>query len=119
MGRMGRSSAEEAGAVTFGPIRGFTKKPAPGTHVKFTRYFLDNVPFAREQATARWSVVDCLCGLCLSGRHVAVNEPPPHDPMYEDVPPERRPKWRHINWTNLQISYERDEAPPETPRSNR
>jgi hypothetical protein len=101
--------------------RGCLTKPPPGTRVRFTPYFLAHVPAAKDQRNLRWTVIDCACGLCTTtGKHVAVNEPAVHDEMYDDVPPNRRPRWRHINFTNLQIVFESTqlEAPP-TPRRSR
>lgn len=108
--------------MTFGPARGFALKPPPGTRVRFTEFFLANVPFAREQSGhLRWTVLDCACRHCqTTPRVVAVNEPfsDPHG-LYDSVPPELRPTWRHINWTNLRIVYDAVDHSPETPRQPR
>lgn len=89
--------------MTFGPKRGLQTKPAPGTKVRFTSYFL----VATGQQTGpngggRWLVVECECGLCKCGRHIAVNEPAIHDEMYDDVEPSKRPQWRHMAFANLE-----------------
>lgn len=102
--------------MTFGPIRGLTSKPAPGARVRFTDYFMSSVPNAVQ---GRWVIVDCACGLCRSGRHVAVNEPPPHDSFFDDVPLAQRMVRRHFNWTNLQQVFDTSDNAPETPRATR
>ena len=83
--------------------RGLSARPAPGTKVRLTGYYLASTgQQTGSEGASRWLVVDCACGLCRLGRHCAVNEPEPQD-MYLDLPPAERPQWRHFAIGNLQI----------------
>lgn len=83
--------------------RGFATLPPPGTRVQLTGYFLACTgQYAGSDGASRWLVQECACALCRDG-FCAVNEPISNPEMYADVPEAQRPKWRHINLTNLQI----------------
>lgn len=84
---------------------------APGTRVRLTGIFLRNTgQIAGGEGQSRWNIVECHCGLCTvrgdGFAFVAVDEPheAQSDPKgYEDLLPEDRPKWRHINVANLEV----------------
>lgn len=94
------------------PKRGLRRKPIVGTVVRLTGAFLRSTgQIAGGEGQSRWKTVDCPCRNCSDdawsrgGALVAVNEPHScqEDPRgYEDIPPEKRPKWRHINAANLE-----------------
>ena len=85
------------------------KQAVPGTKVRFTGNFLS---FTGQQAgpagQSRWTIMACDCSLCTGkrcGGFCAVDEPHScqEDPTgYEDIPVEERPKWKHINLSNLE-----------------
>jgi len=79
--------------------------PLPGTKVRLTGYFLKCTGQQRgSEGLSRWTIVACECSLCKGGDHVATNEPAYLPPgMYDDLPVEQRPKWRHIALCNLEI----------------
>ena len=70
-------------------------KPPAGTLVKLTGDFLRNTgQQASSEGKRRWTVLECTCGLCRSGRHVAVDQ---------RLPPEMQAgEWRHFAFANLQ-----------------
>lgn len=80
---------------------------AVGDRVRLTGYFLRATrQTLGNEGAKKWTIVACECGLCKGGAHVAVDEPHfcQDDPRgYEDIPPEKRPKWRHVALANLQI----------------
>jgi hypothetical protein len=81
---------------------GLSNQPAPGTRVRLTGYFLKATgQQAGGEGHKRWTVMPCGCELCRSGRFVAIDEPATD--FYDDVPPEQRPKWRHVAIGNLMI----------------
>jgi len=81
--------------------------PPAGTKVQLTGIFLKNTgQQAGGEGSKKWLLVECPCAACKSGEFVAVNEPHlcQSDPCgYEDIPPEKRPKWRHFHAANLQV----------------
>lgn len=80
---------------------------APGMKVHLTGSFLRNTgQMVGGEGQSVWQIVGCSCNLCQTGAFVAVNEPHScqEDPRgYEDIAPEDRPRWRHINTCNLQV----------------
>lgn len=86
-------------------------RPEPGTTVQFTGDFLRSTgQYTGPEATGKWIVVECACGLCGHGPFCALNQPHlcQEDPTgYEDVPVEQRPKWRHVNYHNVEKTYRR------------
>ena len=83
--------------------RGLRARPPPRTRVRFTGYFLAATGQHRgTEGSKRFMVVSCSCG-CEAGNVVAVNEPLDTSLRYEDVPPETRPRRRHIAIGNLEI----------------
>lgn len=80
---------------------------APGTRVRLTGTFLKNTgQQVGGEGQSVWTIQECSCQLCRTGAFVATNEPHAcqEDPRgYEDIPPEERPRWRHINTCNLQV----------------
>ncbi len=69
------------------------KTPFPGTRVRLTGDFLRNTgQIAGGEGLSRWTTVLCTCGLCKTGRFVAVDEPSTDDPN----------RSRHINAGNLE-----------------
>ncbi|MBX3218897.1 MAG: hypothetical protein KF795_00175 [Labilithrix sp.] len=83
--------------------RGLRVRPPPGTRVRFTGYFLAATGQHRGgEGGKRFTVVACSCG-CETGDVVAVDEPLDTSSGYDDIPPERRPRWRHIALGNLEI----------------
>ena len=51
------------------------KQPQPGTQVRLTGEFLRNTgQHTGPEGLGRWTVQACCCGLCTSGRFVAVDE---------------------------------------------
>ncbi len=88
--------------------RGLTGRIPPfGSKVRLTGIFLRNTgQIAGGEGQSRWLTVECPCRLCEKGDFVAVNEPHlcQEDPRgFEDIAPEDRPKWRHINAANLEV----------------
>ena len=82
------------------------KKITVGCRVRLTGDFLRNTgQVCGGEGQSKWNVVECDCGLCETGDYVAVNQPHicQSDPTgYEDLPVEKRPKYRHINIHNLE-----------------
>jgi hypothetical protein len=77
--------------------RGLQTRPAIGTRVRFTGYFLKCTgQVSGPEGLARFTIVACTCGLCASDRFVAVDEPA------FDPDPDQSPH-RHIALGNLQI----------------
>ncbi len=69
------------------------KAPLVGTRVRLTGEFLRNTgQMAGGEGQSKWTTVDCRCGLCKTGRFVAVDEPS------IDAPD----RSRHINADNLE-----------------
>ena len=51
-------------------------KPSTGTKVKMSGKFLRNTgQYGGREGLSRWLVIECSCGFCAGGRHVAVDEP--------------------------------------------
>ncbi len=83
----------------------------PGTKVRLTGMFLRNTgQIAGGEGQNVCTIVACACRLCQPkdnrAAFVAVDEPheAQTDPRgYEDLAPEDRPKWRHINAANLEV----------------
>lgn len=68
------------------------KKPEPGTRVRMTRQFLRNTgQVSGGDASSKWTVQECGCGLCRLGRHVATDQA-----SYDGSGP------RHIAFANLE-----------------
>lgn len=93
---------------------GLATRPQPGKRVRLTARFLACTGQQHgSEGSKRWTVVECACGLCAGGRHVAVDEPlcshpdDESDPMtrlYLDLTvAERRALRRHIALGNLEI----------------
>lgn len=104
--------------------RGLQKRPAPGTKVRLTGYFLKCTgQMTGSAGQDRWLIVACDCG-CETHKGdfqiVAVNEKLDTSVGYEDQTPEWRAKaMRHINMANLEIvgappraADQADECPP-------
>jgi hypothetical protein len=69
------------------------KAPIVGTRVRMTGEFLRNTgQFAGYDGPSRWIVQACECGLCRTGRFIAVDEMSTDDPTRN----------RHINVGNLE-----------------
>lgn len=68
-------------------------KPDPGARVRLTGEFLRNTgQIAGGEGSARWIVQPCSCGLCKTGRFIAVDQPSTDDPGQA----------RHINAGNVE-----------------
>lgn len=85
-------------------------RAAPGDRVRLTGYYLRATgQMKSDDGRKRWTVLECSCGLCKGGEHVAVDEP--HDDEYRrliwgDLPEAQRPKWRHVSLASLErIGY--------------
>lgn len=89
-------------------MNGLRTKPDVGTCVRFTRPFLEAT---RQAHITAWITVECTCELCAKGKHVAVNEP-----SLDDGISPRRPRWRHISYTNLERVAVPEEPPPTVPK---
>lgn len=83
-----------------------------GARVRLTGRFLRNTgQQAGGEGASTWEIVACGCDGCQRNdddfRLVAVNQPhlAQTDPTgYEDISPDQRPKWRHINAANLELA---------------
>lgn len=70
-------------------------KITAGARVRLTGEFLRNTgQIAGGEGQSRWTVIACDCGLCRTGRFVAVNQASTDDPSRN----------RHINAGNLQVA---------------
>lgn len=79
------------------------EKPETGTRVRLTSAYLRNTGQATgSEGLSRWNVVECRCELCSLGRHCATDEPLGTLHGYEDVPVEKRLRWRHFAFANLE-----------------
>ena len=77
--------------------------PPVGTKVRLTGAFLRSTgQVAGGEGERRWTVMPCDCVLCRDG-FVAIDEPADQS-YYEDLPPEQRPRWRHVALGNLEIA---------------
>lgn len=66
-----------------------------GARVRLTGNFLRwTGQYTGAEPFARWLIVPCACGLCASGRFVAVNEASADDPT----------RSRHIHAGNLELA---------------
>jgi len=78
-------------------------QPTPGTRVRLTDAFLRNTgQVVGGEAFARWTVVSCPCGLCQTGRFVAVDQPSTDDPD----------RSRHVAVANLEVIKPRPQYNP-------
>ncbi len=74
-----------------------------GTKVRLTGRFLRSTgQYTGSDANGKWLTVACNCGLCEGDGYCAVNEPALDYGQWDDIPKEKRPKWRHFATANLE-----------------